>query len=117
VTQTVAITGASAGIGRTAARLFAQRGDRVGLIARGHAGLEGAARDVEQAGGSALAVPADVADLPRGDDYGAHGEFDGRSHPRSAQLLLSHHPVAAVAARAATAAVGAALASRARKSR
>jgi NAD(P)-dependent dehydrogenase (short-subunit alcohol dehydrogenase family) len=63
VTQTVAITGASAGIGRAAARLFAERGDRVGLIARGHAGLEGAARDVEQAGGSALAVPADVADF------------------------------------------------------
>jgi NAD(P)-dependent dehydrogenase (short-subunit alcohol dehydrogenase family) len=63
VTQTVVITGASAGIGRAAARLFAQRGDRVGLIARGRAGLEGAARDVEQAGGSALAVPADVADF------------------------------------------------------
>jgi NAD(P)-dependent dehydrogenase (short-subunit alcohol dehydrogenase family) len=63
VAQTVVITGASAGIGRAAARLFAQRGDRVGLIARGHAGLEGAARDVEHAGGSALAVPADVADF------------------------------------------------------
>jgi NAD(P)-dependent dehydrogenase (short-subunit alcohol dehydrogenase family) len=63
VTQTVVITGASAGIGRAAARLFAQRGDRVGLIARGHAGLEGAARDVEQAGGSAMVVPADVADF------------------------------------------------------
>lgn len=63
MTQTVVITGASAGIGRAAARLFAQRGDRVGLIARGRAGLEGAARDVEQAGGSALAVPADVADF------------------------------------------------------
>ena len=45
MTQTVAITGASAGIGRAAARLFAQRGDRVALIARGHAGLEGAVRD------------------------------------------------------------------------
>jgi NAD(P)-dependent dehydrogenase (short-subunit alcohol dehydrogenase family) len=42
--------------------MFGQRGDRVGLIARGHAGLEGAARDVERAGGTALAVPADVAD-------------------------------------------------------
>ncbi len=63
MTQTVAITGASAGIGRAAARLFGQRGDRVALIARGHAGLEGAVRDVERAGGTALAVPADVADF------------------------------------------------------
>jgi NAD(P)-dependent dehydrogenase (short-subunit alcohol dehydrogenase family) len=63
VTQTVVITGASAGIGRAAARLFGQRGDRVALIARGRAGLEGAVRDVERAGGTALAVPADVADF------------------------------------------------------
>jgi NAD(P)-dependent dehydrogenase (short-subunit alcohol dehydrogenase family) len=63
VTQTVAITGASAGIGRAAARLFAQRGDRVALVARGQAGLEGAVRDVHQAGGTALAVPADMADF------------------------------------------------------
>src|SRR5437868_7123417 len=63
MTQTVVITGASAGIGRAAARLFGQRGDRVALIARGRAGLEGAVRDVEQAGGTALAVPADVADF------------------------------------------------------
>jgi hypothetical protein len=36
-------------------------------------------------------------DDPRGDDHGAHGEFDDRSHSRSAQLLMSHHPVAAMA--------------------
>jgi NAD(P)-dependent dehydrogenase (short-subunit alcohol dehydrogenase family) len=205
VTQTVAITGASAGIGRAVARLFAERGARVGLIARGQAGLEGAARDVERAGGVALAVPADVADFaqveaaakqieetlgpidvwvnvafasvfapfaqitpeefrrvtdvtylgfvhgtmaalarmrprdhgvivqvgsalgsrsiplepvdrPSGDDHGAHGEFDGKAHSRSAQLALSHHPVAVTAAAgAATAAVGVALASRVRR--
>jgi NAD(P)-dependent dehydrogenase (short-subunit alcohol dehydrogenase family) len=63
VTQTVVITGASAGIGRAAARLFGQRGDRVALIARGRAGLDGAVRDVERSGGTALAVPADVADF------------------------------------------------------
>jgi NAD(P)-dependent dehydrogenase (short-subunit alcohol dehydrogenase family) len=62
VSQTVAITGASAGIGRASARLFGEQGDLVGLIARGNAGLDGAARDVERAGGTALAVPADVAD-------------------------------------------------------
>jgi NAD(P)-dependent dehydrogenase (short-subunit alcohol dehydrogenase family) len=61
-TQTVVITGASAGIGRAAARLFGARGARVGLIARGQAGLDGAARDVKQAGGTALAISADVSD-------------------------------------------------------
>ena len=61
-TQTVVVTGASAGIGRATARLFGQRGARVVLIARGQAGLDGAVRDVEQAGGQALAISADVAD-------------------------------------------------------
>jgi NAD(P)-dependent dehydrogenase (short-subunit alcohol dehydrogenase family) len=61
-TQTVVITGASAGIGRATARLYGERGANVGLIARGRAGLDGAARDVEEAGGRALAVSADVAD-------------------------------------------------------
>jgi NAD(P)-dependent dehydrogenase (short-subunit alcohol dehydrogenase family) len=67
VAQTVVITGASAGIGRAAARLFGQRGDRVGLIARGHAGLQAAAADVRRGGGTALAVPADVADFAQVD--------------------------------------------------
>jgi len=60
--QTVVITGASAGIGRATARLFGERGASVGLIARGEEGLQGSARDVEEAGGKALAVGADVAD-------------------------------------------------------
>ena len=38
MTQTVVITGASAGIARATARLYGERGDRVGLIARGQAG-------------------------------------------------------------------------------
>jgi short-subunit dehydrogenase len=58
----VMITGASAGVGRATAIAFARRGDRVGLIARGRAGLEGAATDVERAGGSALPLQVDVAD-------------------------------------------------------
>jgi NAD(P)-dependent dehydrogenase (short-subunit alcohol dehydrogenase family) len=62
MTQTVVITGASAGIGRATARLFGQRGANVALLARGTAGLDGAARDVESGGGKALAIPTDVAD-------------------------------------------------------
>jgi len=63
VAQTVAITGASAGIGRAAARMFGHRGDRVGLIARGQAGLEAAVADVRHGGGTAFAASADVADF------------------------------------------------------
>ncbi|HZP56621.1 MAG TPA: SDR family oxidoreductase [Dehalococcoidia bacterium] len=60
--RVVAITGASAGAGRATARLFARRGWRTGLIARGAAGLAGAARDAEAAGARACVVQADVAD-------------------------------------------------------
>jgi NAD(P)-dependent dehydrogenase (short-subunit alcohol dehydrogenase family) len=59
--RVVVITGASAGVGRAAARAFGARGAAVGLLARGRDGLEGARRDVEAAGGRALAVPTDVA--------------------------------------------------------
>ncbi|HEY1840277.1 MAG TPA: SDR family oxidoreductase [Mycobacterium sp.] len=62
MTQTVVITGASAGIGRATAQLFGRRGANVALLARGAAGLKGAARDVEAGGGKALAIPTDVAD-------------------------------------------------------
>jgi NAD(P)-dependent dehydrogenase (short-subunit alcohol dehydrogenase family) len=60
--QVVVITGASAGIARATARAFGARGAQVGLVARGRAGLDGAAKDVENAGGNALAIPTDVAD-------------------------------------------------------
>jgi NAD(P)-dependent dehydrogenase (short-subunit alcohol dehydrogenase family) len=59
----VAVTGASAGVGRATAIAFARRGWRVGLLARGRDGLEGARRDVEAAGGEALVLPTDVADF------------------------------------------------------
>jgi short-subunit dehydrogenase len=60
--RVVVITGASAGVGRAAARRFAARGDAVGLVARGRDGLAAVRREVEAAGGKAVAVQADVAD-------------------------------------------------------
>jgi NAD(P)-dependent dehydrogenase (short-subunit alcohol dehydrogenase family) len=58
----VVVTGAGAGVGRATARAFAARGCSVGLLSRGRDGLEGAAHDVEAAGGRALILPTDVAD-------------------------------------------------------
>jgi NAD(P)-dependent dehydrogenase (short-subunit alcohol dehydrogenase family) len=63
--EVVVVTGASAGVGRATARAFAEQGAQIGLLARGEAGLEGARRDVEAAGGEALVVPTDVADAEK----------------------------------------------------
>jgi NAD(P)-dependent dehydrogenase (short-subunit alcohol dehydrogenase family) len=60
--EVVVITGASAGVGRAVVREFAKDGAHIGLIARGIDGLEGARREVEEAGGRALVLPTDVSD-------------------------------------------------------
>ncbi|MGD0102834.1 MAG: SDR family oxidoreductase [Rhodopila sp.] len=57
---TIIITGGSSGIGRCTAALFARRGWRVGLIARGEAGLADAAADVKAEGAQAATAVADV---------------------------------------------------------
>src|SRR5205809_7685115 len=63
--EVVVITGASAGVGRATAQRFAKEGARIGLIARGIDGLEGARKDVEKLGGKALVTPVDVADADK----------------------------------------------------
>ena len=60
--RVVVITGASAGVGRAAARAFAEQGASVALLARGEQGLSAVAQEVESRGGKALSIPTDVAD-------------------------------------------------------
>ena len=60
--ETVMVTGASAGLGRAIACEFAKHGARIGLLARGKAGLEGAAEQIRSSGGSPLILEADVSD-------------------------------------------------------
>jgi NAD(P)-dependent dehydrogenase (short-subunit alcohol dehydrogenase family) len=60
--KVVVVTGASAGVGRATAQAFARRGAKLGLVARGRAGLAAARREIQDLGGEALTVPLDVAD-------------------------------------------------------
>jgi short-subunit dehydrogenase len=57
----VVITGASGGVGRSTARLFAERGASLALLARGADALEATKREVEARGGRAIALPTDVS--------------------------------------------------------
>ena len=72
--RVVVVTGGSAGVGRATVRAFAENGDDVAILARGQDGLDAAAKEVEAAGGRALAVRVDVADA------------DGRRQPRPVVL-------------------------------
>jgi NADP-dependent 3-hydroxy acid dehydrogenase YdfG len=60
--EVVAITGASAGVGRAIAHAFARRGAHVALLARDSNGLASAAAEVKELGGRALALPVDVVE-------------------------------------------------------
>jgi short-subunit dehydrogenase len=60
--RVVFITGASSGIGRALAVELGRRGARLGLLARRADVLREIVKEVEAAGGGALALPADVRD-------------------------------------------------------
>jgi NAD(P)-dependent dehydrogenase (short-subunit alcohol dehydrogenase family) len=72
--EVVVITGASGGVGRAVARRFAREGAKIVLLARGRKGLEATAREVESAGGQALALPVDVADYDQVEAAAASAE-------------------------------------------
>lgn len=59
--RVIVVTGASGGVGRAVVRLLGKQGTRIGLLARGRDALDGAKREVEQAGGQGLVLPTDVS--------------------------------------------------------
>ncbi len=56
------VTGASSGIGRATARLFAQEGARVVVAARRQIELDALVKEIDASGGKAVAVAGDVKD-------------------------------------------------------
>jgi NADP-dependent 3-hydroxy acid dehydrogenase YdfG len=58
----VAVTGASAGLGRAIAHAYAKRGAKVGLMARNPEALAAAKQECENLGGQAIFILTDVSD-------------------------------------------------------
>ena len=61
--QVVVITGASSGIGEATARLLSKDGAKIVAVARRKSRLDQLVKDIEAAGGEAIAVEADVTSL------------------------------------------------------
>ncbi len=77
--QTIVITGATSGIGLTTARMAAEKGAKLVLVARNEAALRELAAEINAASGRAIYSVADVADenALRGAAQKAKAEFGG----------------------------------------
>src|SRR5665213_4001920 len=63
--QVVVLTGASSGIGLCTARLAAERGAKLVLVARSDATLQALEKEITDAGGDVIHIVADVANRER----------------------------------------------------
>lgn len=63
--EVVVITGGTAGVGRATARLFAEKGAAVAVLARGQERLDATLQELKALGAEALALPVDVADAAK----------------------------------------------------
>ncbi len=61
--QVVAVVGASSGIGRDTALKFARRGAKVAVAARSESGLQSLVAEIQNFGGEAIAIVADVSEF------------------------------------------------------
>ena len=81
--RSVIVTGASRGIGKGIARVFAAKGAQVLVVARNIGPAEATANEIRASGGKALAFGADVSRWPEAERIAAEAVARIRRHRRS----------------------------------